>query len=254
MALSFTGWSDPVPNPDASPSPDTQMSQPATDSEARPGWFTSGETPDGRQGKRGQRGQRGEGMRKRMAKFDATGTVYVADTENNRIQRFAKDGTHIGSFGTAGDGKDNFYKPTDILIDRNGALFIVDSGNNRIKKHDAQGLYVTEWGKRGSLAREFDNPQQICESRQDGTIYIADTNNNRVQKYHPRKSPLFQQDQGVQIPTKPRAPGASESPLTGLPEVPSDEPTPGATGKPSATPSPAATAAPATPDAEPTRF
>ena len=185
---------------------------------------------------------------------DATGTVYVADTENNRIQRFAKDGTHIGSFGTAGDGKDNFYKPTDILIDRNGALFIVDSGNNRIKKHDAQGLYVTEWGKRGSLAREFDNPQQICESRQDGTIYIADTNNNRVQKYHPRKSPLFQQDQGVQIPTKPRAPGASESPLTGLPEVPSDEPTPGATGKPSSTPSPAATAAPATPDAEPTRF
>ena len=183
---------------------------------------------------------------------DATGTVYVADTENHRIQRFAKDGTPIGSFGTMGNGNDQFYKPTDIMIDRAGALFIVDSGNNRIKKHDAQGTYITEWGKIGSLAREFNNPQQITQGP-DGTIYIADTNNNRVQKYRPRKSPLFQQDQNVQIPVKPRAPGETTGPVTGMPDVPSDDPTPGATSKPktptSPTPKPVTT-----PEAEPTRF
>jgi len=184
---------------------------------------------------------------------DATGTIYVADTMNHRIQRFAKDGTPIGSFGTMGQGKDEFFKPTDILIDRNGALFIVDSGNNRIKKHDAQGVYITEWGKKGTLAREFDNPQQMTESRVDGTLYVADTNNHRVQKYTPRKSPLFQQNQGVQIPTKPRAPGPSETPITELPDVPNDDPTPGSTSSPTTTPAPT-TPASSTPEPEPTRF
>lgn len=104
MALSFTGWSDPVPGPTASPSPssspDTQMSQPATDSEARPGWFTSGETPDGRQGKRGQRGQRGEGMRKRMAKFDTNGDGKLDDSE-----RSAAKAEMMKRFDTNGDGQ-----------------------------------------------------------------------------------------------------------------------------------------------------
>ena len=70
---------------------------------------------------------------------DATGTIYVTDTENHRVERFAKDGTYLTSFGTGGSKPGEFNKPTDIIIDRLGSLFVSDSGNNRIQKFDAQG-------------------------------------------------------------------------------------------------------------------
>ncbi len=185
---------------------------------------------------------------------DTTGTVYVTDTENHRIQRFLKDGTFVASFGTPGSKPGEFNKPTDILIDRMGNLFVADSGNNRIQKLDPQGKFICEWGKLGNLAREFNNPQQITEG-QDGTMYIADCGNNRVQKYRARKNPLYNQEGGVQIPTKPRVSGPSETPLNDLPEVPSDS-TPGASGTPAARPTPVATpvAGSASPIPEPTNF
>jgi len=181
---------------------------------------------------------------------DATGSVYVADTYNHRIQRFAKDGTFLNTFGTMGDKPGEFNKPTSLLIDRVGALFVVDSGNNRVQKFDGQGQFLTEWGKKGNLAREFNNPQQITQGP-DGMIYIADTGNHRIQKYRPRKSPLFQQDHDLQIPTKPRAP---EQPSLDMPEVPTDNPTATASGQPDRPASSATPTSPGTPLPEPTRF
>ncbi len=185
---------------------------------------------------------------------DVTGTVYVTDTENHRVQRFLKDGTYVSSFGTPGTKPGEFNKPTDILIDRVGNLFISDSGNNRMQKFDPQGKFICEWGKAGNLAREFQNPQQIAEG-QDGTMYIADCGNHRIQKYRARKNPLFTQEGGVQIPTKPKANGPSETPVMELPEVPTDS-TPGASGTPASRPTPVATpaAGSASPVPEPTNF
>lgn len=184
---------------------------------------------------------------------DATGTVYVTDTGNHRIQRFAKDGTYLSSFGTGGDKAGEFNMPTDILIDRTGSLFISDSANNRVQKLDPQGKFICEWGKRGDLAREFKNPQQIAEA-QDGSMYIADTGNNRIQKYRARKNPLFTQDSGIQIPVKPRAVGPSETPVVEMPEVPTDT-TPDESSTPASRPLPtSAPAASNTPVPEPTNF
>lgn len=191
---------------------------------------------------------------------DATGTLYVADTKNNRIQRFAKNGDYISSWGTFGNSTGEFNLPTDLIVDRMGNVFVVDSGNNRIQKFDGQGKYLCEWGKKGTLAREFNNPQQIAESPSDGTIYVADTNNNRIHKYRPRKSPLFHHDDGMAIPTKPRAPGPKETPLNNdLPEVPSDNPSSSGTPSSPASPQPEASGQPETPatqqpEPEPTRF
>lgn len=189
---------------------------------------------------------------------DATGNVYVADTKNNRIQRFLKDGTYVDSWGAYGDKPKEFKQPTGILIDRQGNLFVVDSGNNRIQKFDSQGKYICEWGQAGTNAREFNDPQQITQGP-DGTIYIADTRNNRIQKYRPRKQNFFQADAPMQIPIKPQAPGPSETPLD-MPEVPTDDSaTPGAVESPAEEVSPVApeesgTPTMITPTAEPTRF
>ena len=110
-----------------------------------------------------------------------------------------------------------------------------------------------EWRKRGTLAPEFKKQQQIAE-RRDGTMYFAYTGNNRVQKYRALNNPLFTQDGCVQIPTKPRPTGPSETPLMELPDVPTDA-TPGASGTPSSRPTPvAAPTGSSSPVPEPTNF
>ena len=69
------------------------------------------------------------------------GTVYVSDTDNNRIRGIAPNGrvtTLIGN-GLAGDDDSDAYwqvtfnKPQGITLGNNGELLVVDSGNHKIR-------------------------------------------------------------------------------------------------------------------------
>ncbi len=66
--------------------------------------------------------------------IDKAGNVFVADFYNNRIQKFASDGTFLTSFGRKGTGKGQFAYPIDIAIGDDGSIFVADFGNNRIQK------------------------------------------------------------------------------------------------------------------------
>jgi hypothetical protein len=74
---------------------------------------------------------------------DAAGTLFIADTGNNRVRRVSRDGvitTVVGSGqkGFSGDGgtaaKAQLSGPTGVAIGPDGALYIADSGNDRIRK------------------------------------------------------------------------------------------------------------------------
>ena len=77
---------------------------------------------------------------------DAAGTLFIADTGNNRVRRVSPDGTITtvagsGTKGFSGDGgtavKAQLSGPTGVAIGPDGALYIADSGNNRIRKISA---------------------------------------------------------------------------------------------------------------------
>lgn len=44
------------------------------------------------------------------------GVLYVADTSNNRVQRFSLDGRHLGGWGTQGSDNGQFDRPTDVAV------------------------------------------------------------------------------------------------------------------------------------------
>lgn len=47
---------------------------------------------------------------------DSSGNVYVADTGNNRVQKFSSDGNYITEWGSAGSGNGQFnglYRTTE---------------------------------------------------------------------------------------------------------------------------------------------
>ena len=66
--------------------------------------------------------------------LDGTGNVYVADTFNNRIDRFnpANFAGTFATFGSLGAGSGQFSAPGGIAVDIAGNVYVADGSNNRI--------------------------------------------------------------------------------------------------------------------------
>ena len=65
---------------------------------------------------------------------DSSGNVYVADSNNHRIQKFDSDGVFVTKWGSKGSGDGQFQQPSGIAIDSSGNVYVADSDNHRIQK------------------------------------------------------------------------------------------------------------------------
>lgn len=77
-----------------------------------------------------------------LAIDNRNGDVYVVDSQNNRVQRFDRDGRFISEFGSAGRGNGQFDRPYGIAIDKDGYIYISDTGNKRIQKFAPGRVYT----------------------------------------------------------------------------------------------------------------
>jgi uncharacterized protein (TIGR03663 family) len=110
------------------------------------------------------------------------GSVYVADTWNNRIQKFTAEGNFVtmwGQFGAA-ESEVHFWGPRGIAVDDQGRVFITDTGNKRVVIFDSDGNPLTSFGGAGMGVGQFDEPVGI-EVDDLGRVYVADTWNKRIQ-------------------------------------------------------------------------
>ncbi|MGE5257032.1 MAG: 6-bladed beta-propeller [Hyphomicrobiales bacterium] len=114
--------------------------------------------------------------------IDSSGNIYVADSLNNRIQKFDDQGTFILKWGSAGSGIGQFDSPQGIAIDSSDCVYVVDRSNNRIQKFDHTGKFIAAWGSPGSANGNFDQPFGIAVDSSD-VIYVTDSGNDRVQKF-----------------------------------------------------------------------
>lgn len=114
---------------------------------------------------------------------DPAGNIYVADTGNNRIQKFDASGAFVTNWGTYGTANGQFISPSAITLDPTGNVYVADTDNNRIQKFTADGVFVTAWGSSGSDAGQFTQPLGIAAD-QAGNIYVVDAGNNRIQKFN----------------------------------------------------------------------
>ena len=118
--------------------------------------------------------------------MQSNGTIYVADTGNNRIQVFHND-TFARSIGSPGSGPGELLKPTGIHVHREGGMiYVADTGNDRVQVFHPNGTFARSIGSPGSGPGEFSAPEDVhVQQRIIQYIAVADTGNDRVQFFHP---------------------------------------------------------------------
>ncbi len=113
---------------------------------------------------------------------DGAGNVYVADSNNNRVEKFTSTGAFVLAWGTSGSGTGQFNAPISLAIDGQDHVFVVDYLNHRIQKFAADGTFIRLWGSLGTGNGQFAYPVFVAVDAA-GDVYVADRNNNRIQKF-----------------------------------------------------------------------
>jgi tripartite motif-containing protein 71 len=122
------------------------------------------------------------------------GYVYVADTGNNRIQKFSKSNGHlhfvsyIGDQNSAkacsqGSGKGQFNAPKGIAVDIKGNVYVADSGNRRFQVFDRNGEYINDWKRDDFLDDGWVGVEWIAVDSSDN-VYVASRDNPFIEKYY----------------------------------------------------------------------
>jgi DNA-binding beta-propeller fold protein YncE len=103
---------------------------------------------------------------------DSSGNIFVADTDNGRIEKFSPSGTFVTSTG-------QFEAPNGIAIDRAGNIYVSEIGSkHRLQKLGPAGTFVRDW------AVGFYGPRRIAIGPDD-SIYVVDQGNTRIVKLSP---------------------------------------------------------------------
>ena len=137
---------------------------------------------------------------------DGSGTIYVADTENDTIREISPTGQVTtlagtgGSFGGLGlQGSTDatgtaarFYFPNGLALDNSGNIYVADTFNHTIRKITSAGVVTTLAGTAGvsghadgtGAAASFNYPTGIGVDG-GGNIFVCEEGNQTVRKITP---------------------------------------------------------------------
>ena len=115
--------------------------------------------------------------------LDPEGNIYIADTGNNRIQKFDKLGNFLKQVGGFGWEKEQFDRPVDVCAKTGLDVFVADYNNERIERYDKDLNYISSYYSDESLGEtlQFGFPLAIDISNH-GELFFLDGENMRAMK------------------------------------------------------------------------
>lgn len=132
----------------------------------------------------------------------ADGTLYIADTHNNRIRMVTPAGviSTIAGTGTYGSTGDNdvataaeLAQPRGLALQNDGSVLIADTFSGRVRRIGPNGTITTLAGTGATgfagdngpaLEAQLAHPHDVA-TMPDGSILVADTTNSRIRKILP---------------------------------------------------------------------
>jgi DNA-binding beta-propeller fold protein YncE len=118
------------------------------------------------------------------------GSIFVADTNNNRIQQFSPTGEILNVWGTYGNVIEGtapggtLNQPWDVAVSADGFVYVADTFNHRIVKFSNTGQFIKMIGvfAQGTNPDSLWGPRGIAVDPL-GNVLITDTGNKRVVVY-----------------------------------------------------------------------
>src|SRR6202167_5894207 len=110
--------------------------------------------------------------------------VYVADSGNDRIERFNLEGGEALELGDYRTGPGQFSYPRGVAANASEVL-VTDDDNHRIEKFSSSGQFEGLTGSEGTTGDRFGFPYGIALDAA-GNVYVADDINHRIVKLSPQ--------------------------------------------------------------------
>lgn len=126
----------------------------------------------------------------RDAATDASGDIFVADYNNDRIAEFSAGGAWIRNWGSRGTGPGQFNRPYGVDVDSGGNVYVADSGNNnRIQEFDNAGTFIRYYGASSSGVGIFTGLRRVAVGAgSHPDVYGADLWGYQIMRFTPSGS------------------------------------------------------------------
>ncbi|HYB23228.1 MAG TPA: hypothetical protein VED41_05490, partial [Solirubrobacteraceae bacterium] len=116
--------------------------------------------------------------------------VYVADSGNDRLERFNLEGSEAMAWGTLGSGPGQFSYPRGVAANASSPegeseVIVSDDDNHRVEEFNGEGTFEAQAGSQGTGPGQFGYPYGVALDAA-GDVYVADDSNDRIVKLTPQ--------------------------------------------------------------------
>jgi putative component of membrane protein insertase Oxa1/YidC/SpoIIIJ protein YidD/sugar lactone lactonase YvrE len=115
--------------------------------------------------------------------LDHAGFMYIADTDNNRVQKFTDTCVYQQVWGGIGTTNGKFIRPMGIAHNpANGYIYVADS-YNRVQYFNTSGTFIGKIAVTGALSVDADASGDIFVTSTSGYIYHYTWNGKLINKF-----------------------------------------------------------------------
>ena len=122
--------------------------------------------------------------------IDSNYSFYIADFNNNRIQKWssgASSGETVAGGNGQGANANQLSSPLSVVVDSQGGVLVCDYLNHRVQRWSrgattGQTIAGNSNGTLGTGPNELKSPRGIALDK-DNNLYVADAGNLRIQKF-----------------------------------------------------------------------